>query len=107
MKTLLLTAAVLSMGSAVAWAQQAPTPVMPPANNPPAVTTQPAPTPGAPVPGANSFTEEQARERIADAGYTDVGPLTQDDNGVWRGTASKAGMAVNVGVDYQGNVVEQ
>lgn len=33
----------------------------------------------APVDGANSFTEAQAEERIAEAGFTDVGALKLDD----------------------------
>lgn len=62
---------------------------------------------GAPLSGANSFTEEQARDRIAKAGYASVSALKKDDQGVWRGTASKDGHQVNVAVDYRGNVVTQ
>ena len=58
-----------------------------------------------PVPGANSFTEDQAKSRIQDAGYTDVSALTKDDQGIWRGTASKDGKSTAVALDYQGNVV--
>lgn len=107
MKMTLLTVTVLSIASTVAVAQQEPAPAMPPAVVPPPAMQQPAPSPSAPVPGANSFTEEQARGRIADSGYTDVGSLTLDQTGVWRGTATKAGKSVDVGLDYQGNVVEQ
>ncbi|RWC26392.1 MAG: DUF4142 domain-containing protein, partial [Mesorhizobium sp.] len=46
----------------------------------PAVTTTGTTNPAAPVPGANSFTEEQAKTRIQDAGFTDVSALTKDDN---------------------------
>jgi hypothetical protein len=59
----------------------------------------------APVAGANSFTEGQAKSRIAAAGYTDVSKLSKDDKGIWRGTAMQSGNKVNVAVDYQGNVV--
>lgn len=58
---------------------------------------------GSPAEGANSFTENQAKERLAKAGYT-VTTLAKDDNGVWRGTATKGGKSVNVGLDYKGNV---
>jgi hypothetical protein len=59
----------------------------------------------APSPGANSFTEEQARERILAAGYSDPTGLVQaDDDGIWRGQATLAGQTVQVAVDYQGNV---
>ncbi len=46
-----------------------------------------------PLPGANSFTENQARERIAKAGFEDVQGLKKDDQGVWRGQAKKSGHA--------------
>ena len=82
------------------------------AQNPPA---QPGPknnavnSPGqnnsdAPVAGRNSFTEGQAKSKIEDAGYTNVTELKKDDNGVWRGKASKSGSATAVSVDFQGNV---
>ena len=54
--------------------------------------------------GRNSFTEDQAQGRIADAGYTDVSKLMKDKNGVWRGTAMHGGAQVKVGLDYKGNV---
>ncbi|MBZ9996819.1 MULTISPECIES: DUF4142 domain-containing protein [unclassified Mesorhizobium] len=57
------------------------------------------------VPGANSFTEAQAKSRIEDAGYSNVSKLTKDDQGIWRGQAAKGGENLNVGLDYQGNVV--
>jgi hypothetical protein len=58
----------------------------------------------APVAGRNSFTEGQARSKIEEAGYTGISDLKKDDNGVWRGKASKSGTAANVSVDFQGNV---
>ncbi|MBA1145397.1 DUF4142 domain-containing protein [Mesorhizobium neociceri] len=71
----------------------------------PAVTTTGTTNPAAPVPGANSFTEEQAKTRIQDAGFTDVSALTKDDKGIWRGQATKDGKNTMVALDYQGNVV--
>jgi hypothetical protein len=82
------------------------------AQNPPA---QPGPNNGAvnspgqnnsnaPVAGRNSFTEGQAKSKIEGAGYTNVTELKKDDNGVWRGKASKGGSAAAVSVDFQGNV---
>lgn len=59
---------------------------------------------GAPAMGANSFTQEQARERAVSAGYTDVGALAQAADGTWQGPAMQAGASVTVVVDYQGNV---
>ena len=60
---------------------------------------------GAPFKGANSFTENQAKDRIIAAGFGTVSALTKDDDGIWRGTAMKDGKSVNVAVDYKGNVV--
>jgi hypothetical protein len=54
--------------------------------------------------GRNSFTEAQAQGRIAKAGYTNVGKLTKNANGVWQGAAMKGGAKVTVGLDYKGNV---
>uniref|UniRef100_UPI0022EB5D1A hypothetical protein n=1 Tax=Falsiroseomonas oryzae TaxID=2766473 RepID=UPI0022EB5D1A len=74
---------------------------------PPAATTQHTEprTGAAPVPGANSFTEGQARARMTDAGFTDVQGLRLDDQGVWRGRATRNGQQTGVALDYQGNVV--
>lgn len=58
----------------------------------------------APLPGANSFTETQARERLEKAGYSGVNDLKKDDQGIWRGSASRNGGTVTVSVDYRGNV---
>lgn len=55
--------------------------------------------------GHNSFTEAQARGRIEKAGYTDVGKLTKNRNGIWQGSASKDGQKVNIGLDYKGDVI--
>jgi hypothetical protein len=57
-----------------------------------------------PVKGSNSFTESEAKSRISGQGYTKIGPLRKDANGVWRGVASKDGKRAHVSVDYQGNV---
>ncbi|MET0904568.1 MAG: hypothetical protein ABWY10_00725 [Tardiphaga sp.] len=58
----------------------------------------------APVAGRNSFTEGQAKSAIEKAGYSNVTELKKDDNGVWRGKASKAGAMSAISVDFQGNV---
>jgi hypothetical protein len=71
----------------------------------PAVATSNANNSGAPVAGSNSFTESQAKSRIARAGYSDISGLVKDKNGIWRGTAAKGGTTFHVALDYQGNVV--
>lgn len=58
----------------------------------------------APVAGRNSFTEGQAKSKIEGAGYTNVSELAKDEDGVWRGKASKGGSSADVSVDFQGNV---
>src|SRR4029078_6531780 len=97
-RTLLLTTAALMIAGAAS------------AQNPPA---QSGPNNNAinsdqknhekPVAGRNSFTESQAKSRIEDAGYSNVGELKKDDNGVWRGKASKGGSATNGSVDFPGH----
>jgi hypothetical protein len=82
----------------------------PPANRDakPAVNSSNSPpNPGAPVAGANSFTEGQAKSRIEEKGFKNVHDLKKDDAGVWRGKADQNGKPVNVGLDFQGNVVAQ
>ena len=61
---------------------------------------------GAPLKGANSFTEGQAKDRaIAHGNLDKVSDLKKDDDGIWRGTGSQGGKAVQIAVDYKGNVV--
>lgn len=72
----------------------------------PAISTPDTQNPAAPVAGENSFTEAQAKERIQEKGYTDVSALTKGEDGVWTGTAMKAGKAFEVKLDFQGNITE-
>jgi hypothetical protein len=60
-----------------------------------------------PARGHSSFTESQAKGRIAKAGYTGVGDLTKTDEGTWQGSASKGGRQVTVVLDYKGNVTSR
>jgi hypothetical protein len=60
---------------------------------------------GAPLKGANSFTEGQAKDRAMAHGFSSVSGLKKDGDGIWRGSAMQAGKAVQVAVDYKGNVV--
>lgn len=61
----------------------------------------------APLEGANSFTEDQAKDRIISMGMTAPSTMTKDDKGIWRGTATKDGKSANVAVDYKGNVISK
>ena len=56
---------------------------------------------------ANSFTQNEARRRIQKQGFTKVNGLKLDQQGIWRGMATKGGKSVGVSMDYQGNVVSQ
>ena len=58
----------------------------------------------APVAGANSFTESQARSRLAENGFSNIGALKKTDQGVWQGAAMKDSQQVQVSLDYQGNI---
>ena len=41
-----------------------------------------------------SFTEGQAKSRLEANGYSNVGALKKDDNGIWKGTATHSGAQV-------------
>jgi hypothetical protein len=56
-----------------------------------------------PAKGSNSFTEGQAKSRLESNGFSNVGALKKDNDGIWRGTASKDGRQSNVWLDYKGN----
>ena len=77
-----------------------------PAN--PAIDTQENAEKAALTPGANSFTEGQAKEAIEKQGYVVSGPLTQDEQGIWKAQATRSGgAATTVSVDYKGVVTPQ
>ena len=106
MRKLFLTTAIVAI-AIPAMAQQPSSPANRNANTPAVNTANSPPNPGAPVAGANSFTEGQAKSRIEAHGFTSVGQLKKDRDGVWRGTATQSGKSVKVSVDFQGNVVSQ
>jgi hypothetical protein len=97
---LVATTIVLTLAASAAFAQ------MPAQGGPqnPAVHTGNSNNSNAPVKGANSFTLSEAKSRIAGQGYTHIAALKKDENGVWRGAATKDGQRVHVSLDYQGNV---
>jgi hypothetical protein len=105
MRKTLLTCLLLA-STMPGWAQSRP-PANRDANTPAVNSPNSPPNPGAPVAGANSFTEGQAKSRIEDKGFKNVSGLKKDDSGVWRGKANQNGKAVNVSIDFQGNVVAQ
>lgn len=112
----LSVATCLLAGVAVAQTPNRPNPpnatVAPPAtttdqsHNPATATTSNANDTAAPAKGSNSFTEGQAKDRIAQRGYSNVSDLQKDNEGVWRGQAQHGGSEVKVWMDYKGNVGE-
>ena len=103
MKKLLLAAAFVGASTLGAFAQTSTAPATD--GDTPAIATPDDKNATAPVEGANSFTEDQVKERLVEAGYTDVTGLKLDDKGVWRGTGTKDGKSVNLALDFQGNIV--
>ncbi|GAC1425146.1 MAG: hypothetical protein NVSMB6_25880 [Burkholderiaceae bacterium] len=101
MKRSIIIACVTLLAATAASAQNPPAQTSP-GNN--AVNSSGQNNSNAPVAGRNSFTEGQAKSKIEEAGYTNVSDLKKDDNGVWRGKASKGGSSAQVSVDFQGNV---
>ncbi len=75
-----------------------------PAND--AIDTTPTKIDPALSAGASSFTEAQARGAFEKAGYTAVGALSQNANGVWQGKATKDGAEVEVAIDYKGAITQ-
>lgn len=100
---ILLAAFALTAMTAVASAQTSPTTPDP---ETPAVATPDTTNPTAPVAGENSFTEDQARERFEEKGYSNIADLKLGEDGIWRAKAEKSGASVEVALDYQGNVTE-
>jgi hypothetical protein len=96
---ILVTTGVLGHGAV---AQSTPAEANPHPSTPAIATMD---NPGAPAVGANSFTEAQAKSRIAKAGYTNISGLIKDKDGIWRGKANNGSANVPVALDYQGNVV--
>lgn len=113
MRRILMAGLVLPLLAAPAFSQSTtPPPASQPGTAMPAAprTGQTMPTTTTPTtatglaPGANSFTENQARTRLMEHGYTAVSELKRDKDGVWRGMATKDAKSVAVGVDYKGDI---
>jgi hypothetical protein len=76
----------------------------PPANGNEAVNTDTNKSDTSQSAASTSFTEDQARGHIKNAGYTDVTGLTKTPEGLWTGKAKKDGKTVDVSVDFKGAV---
>ena len=114
--SILLAASCLATGVALAQTDTTAAPATNGAANQPAAATAPDANAAAQLQAGppqvaataletrDSFTEDQARKRLEDAGLAEVGGLAKDDQGVWRGKAMRDGKPVSVGLDYKGNV---
>ena len=102
MKRSIVIICAAMLAATVASAQTQPPAQSGPGNN--AVNSSGQNNSNAPVAGRNSFTEGQAKSKIEGAGFSNVTDLKKDDNGIWRGKASKGGTPSPVSVDFQGNV---
>lgn len=99
-KTMTLVAACIVVPT-IAQAQTTPT------TDKPAVVTPEQTNPSAPVKGENSFTQDQAKSRMEEAGFTNVMGLTLDDEGVWHAAGEKDGTPTTIKMDYQGNITTE
>jgi len=90
-----------------AFAQTTPAPTQSGQPDTPAVTSPDEKNPKAPVPGENSFTEDQARERMTEAGFANPKNLQLGEDGIWRAEADQNGKPVKVMLDFQGNVTTE
>jgi hypothetical protein len=95
---------ILSVGLMLSGAASAQNPPAQSGPNNNAVNSSGQKNSDAPVAGRNSFTEGQAKSKMEEAGFSGITDLKKDDNGVWRGMASKGGSSTKVSVDFQGNV---
>jgi hypothetical protein len=93
---LIATAALMATGASAQDAQSG--------SHNPALKDSKVHSVAAPAKGHSSFTESQAKGRIAKAGYTGIGDLKKNDAGAWEGAATKDGKSVTVTLDYKGNV---
>jgi hypothetical protein len=106
MKKIILAAALMSAVSLPAYAQSAAAP----AADAPSVTDTATPSVDATAtqaPAASALDEDKVKELVTAAGYTDPGKFAQDENGNWKGAASKDGTTVSVSVDAAGTVTAE
>jgi hypothetical protein len=99
----LIAAAAIGLMSPTAMAQ----PANPKGDTPAINAPNSPPNPGAPIAGANSLTEGQAKSRLESNSFSNVTELRKDDQGVWRGKATKDARTVAVSINFQGNVTSQ
>lgn len=60
-----------------------------------------------PVDPTSIQTEQQARERLIAAGYTAIGTVDRDAEGIWRTTAMKGDNMMSVAVNEDGAIEDR
>jgi hypothetical protein len=60
-----------------------------------------------PVDPNGVVTEQQVRDRLASAGYTAIGALDRDSDGIWRTTAMKGDTMMSVAVNGKGEIEDR
>ena len=53
------------------------------------------------------LTEQQARDRLTEAGYTAIGTLDRDSDGIWRTTAMKDDNMKSVAITENGTIEDR
>ena len=105
MRKAIFTAALLALAAGGALAQTPPPAANGPQNRPINTNDSVNRQSNLPVAGRNSFTQGEAQSRIEKKGFQNIQGLAKDNNGIWRGQATKDGQTVNVSLDFEGNVV--
>jgi hypothetical protein len=68
-------------------------------------STSPMATTSTAQPEITNYTESQARDRVKNQGYAEIGDLTQDNQMAWHGTAEKDGKRINFSLGTDGKIV--
>lgn len=97
MKTSIIVALAIALGSGVAFAQGGPS------GGSPAKPIEADPRAGLPTSGTIS-TEVEAKRRLEAQGYRNVSQLVKRTDGLWHGTALRNALPVNVTVDAKGEI---
>jgi hypothetical protein len=59
------------------------------------------------IPRTDSMTEQQVRHKLESAGYTAIGMLERDSEGLWRTTAMKGDDMMSITVSRDGSIEDR
>jgi len=60
--------------------------------------------PTGPRAGDNKFSQDEAKAKIAEQGFSEISELKKSDDGIWIGKAQREGGSFEVALDFEGNV---